>query len=51
MKHEIDVSSMIGCLQVMRIYSFIKGIKVYTRASYIVFLFIKTKYDNFIKDI
>ena len=49
MKNEDDVSSMFGCLQVVRIYSFIKEIKVYIRASYIVFLVVKTENNNFIK--
>ena len=35
--------NMIGCLQVVRIYSFMKEIKLYIRASYIVFLFFKTE--------
>ena len=48
MKHENDVSNMIGCLQVVRIYSFMKEIKVNIRASYIVFLFVKTENNNFI---
>ena len=39
------------CLQVVRIYSFMKEIKVYIRASYIVFLFVKTENNNFIKEI
>ena len=38
-KHKNEVSDMIGCLQVVRIYSFMKEIKSYVRASYIVFLF------------
>ena len=50
MKHENDVSDLIGCLQVVRIYSFTKEIKFYTRASYIVFLFVKSE-NNFIKQI
>ena len=50
MKHENDVSNVIGCLQIVRIYSFMKEIKVYIRASYIVFLFVKIK-NNFIKEI
>ena len=48
MKHENDVSNMVGCLQVVRIYSFKKEIKVNLRASYIVFLFVKNE-NNFIK--
>ena len=51
MKHEHDVSNMVGCLQVVRIYSFMKEIKVYIRASYISFLFVKTENNNFIKEI
>ena len=35
MKHENDVRKMVGCLKVIRIYSFMKEIKVYPRASYI----------------
>ena len=50
MKHEIGESNIAGCLQVLRIYSFMKEITVYIRASYIVFLFVKTK-NNFIKEI
>ena len=42
---------MVGCLQVMRIYGFMKEIKVYIRDSYIVFLFVKTENDNFINEI
>ena len=42
-KHENDVNDMIGWLQVVRIYSFMKEIKVYIRASYIVFLFVKSE--------
>ena len=50
MKQENDVSNIVGCLQAVRIYSFMKEIKVYIRASYIIFLFVKTEY-NFIKEI
>ena len=39
------------CLQVVRIYSFMKKIEVYICASYIVFLFVKTENTNFIKEI
>ena len=49
-KHKNDVSTMVGCLQVVRIYSFMKEIKVYIRASYVVFVFVKTE-NNFIKEI
>ena len=38
---------MIGCLQVFRIYSFMKEIKVHIHASYIVFLFVKKENKNF----
>ena len=46
MKHEKDVSNMVDCLQVVRIYSFMKEIKVYILASHIVFLFVKTENNN-----
>ena len=42
MKNENDVSNVVGCLQVKRIYSFMKEIKVYKRTLYIVFFFVKT---------
>ena len=51
MKHENDVSIEVGCFQVARIHYFMKEIIVYIRASYIVFLFVKTKNNNFIKEI
>ena len=51
MKHENDVSNIAYSLQVVRIYSFIKEIKVFLRALYIVFLFVKTENNNFIKEI
>ena len=51
MKHENDVSIMVGCLQVVRIYSFMKEIKVDKLALYIVFLFVKMENNNFIKEI
>ena len=47
MKHENDVSNMVGCIQVVRIYSFMKEIKVFIRASYIIFFYV----NNFIKEI
>ena len=50
MKHKNDVRNMVCCFQVVRIYSFMKEIKVYLSASYIVFLFVKTE-NNFIKEI
>ena len=37
MKNENDVSNTDGCLQFVKIYSFMKEIKLYARASYIVF--------------
>ena len=45
-KHENDVKNMVGCLQVVRIYSFMKEIKLYIHDSYIVFLFVKSGNDN-----
>ena len=51
-KHENDMGNMVDCLQVKRIiYSFMKETKVYIRASYIVFLFVKTENNNFKKEI
>ena len=49
MKHKNDVRNLVGCLQVVRIYSLMKEIKVYKRASYMVFLFVKMKNNNFVK--
>ena len=40
---------MIGCHQVVKVYSFAKEIKLRIRASYIVFLFVKSKNNNFIE--
>ena len=40
MKHENDLRALIDGLQVVRIYSFIKEIKLFKRTSYIVFLFV-----------
>ena len=37
---------MVGCLQVVKIYSFMKEIKVYIRASYIGFLFVKIENNS-----
>ena len=51
MKYEWDVSDMIDCLQVVRIYSFMKEIKLYKRASYIDFLVVKSETNNFMKEI
>ena len=41
MKHENGVTNMVGCLQIVRICSFMKEIK-FNFASYIVFLFVTT---------
>ena len=50
MKHQNDVSNMVSCLQVVRlIYSFMKVFKLHIRATYIVFLFVKTENNTFIK--
>ena len=49
MKHKNDASNLIGYLQVVRIYSFMKEIKLYILASYIVLLFVKMETNNFIK--
>ena len=52
MKQESEITDMIGCFtQIVRIYSFIKEIKIYVRTSYIVFLFVKSENNNFIKEI
>ena len=48
MKHENDVSDMIGCLKVVRIYNFIKETKLYIHASYIFFV-VKSENNNLIK--
>ena len=37
------MSNIVDCLQVLKIYCFMKEIKVYIRASCIVFLFAKTE--------
>ena len=37
--------------RLVKIYSFMKEIKVYIRVSYIVLLFVTTRNDNFIKEI
>ena len=50
MKHENDMRNMVGFLQVVRIYSFMKEIKMCTRVSYIVFLFVKMESNDFIKE-
>ena len=46
-----DMSNMGGCLQVVRIYSFKKEIKVFISASYFVFLIVKKENNSFIKEI
>ena len=53
MKHEKDVRDGIDCLQVVRIYSFMKEIKLYNykRASYIVALYVNSETNNFVKEI
>ena len=38
MKYKNDLTDMIGCILVVRIYSFIKEIKIYVHALYIVFV-------------
>ena len=48
MKHKNYVKDTIVCLQVRRIYSFVKEIKLYIFASFIVFLF-KSENKNVIK--
>ena len=50
-KHENDVGDMVGCLQVVRIYNFMKENKFYICASYIVFLFVKKENNDLIKEI
>ena len=50
-KHENGVSYMIGCLLVVRIYTFMKEIKLYICALYTIFLFVKSENNNFIKEI
>ena len=51
MKHENDVSYMVDYLQIVRSYSFIREMKLNIRVSYIVFLFVKSENNNFIKEI
>ena len=50
MKHENDVTHIIGSLQVVKTYSFMKEIELYLRALCVVFLFVKLE-NNFIKEI
>ena len=49
-KHENDVSDMVGCLQVEKNYCSMKELKIYIRPSCIVFLFAKTENNNFRKE-
>ena len=49
--HGNDTRDVIDCPQVVIIYSFTKEIKLNIRASYIVFLLVKSKTNNFIKKI
>ena len=51
MKHENDASNIVGRLQVVTSYSFMKEITVYIHASYIVFFFVTMKTNDFIKEI
>ena len=53
MKHENDVSDMLGYLQVVKIYSFKKERKkiMYIHAVYIVFFLVKSEHINHIKGI
>ena len=51
MKQDNDVIYMIGCLQFVRIYSFMKEIKLNIRASYVVVLFVSLDNYNFMKEI
>ena len=51
LKHKNDVSGIIGCLLVVRVCHFTKELELYIHARYIVFLFVKTENDNFIKEI
>ena len=46
MKYEIDPSDMIGCLQAVKICSFVEEIKLFIGASYIVFLFVKSQNNS-----
>ena len=48
MEHENDVSNMVGCRQVVRIYSFMSEIKLHIRTSYIVVLFVNLETNHFI---
>ena len=51
-KLENGVNNMVGCFRVLRIYSFMKETEMYIRASYIVFLFVKTaKFVRILKQV
>ena len=50
MKHENDVTHIIGSLQVVKTYSFMKEIELYLRALCVVFLSVKLE-NNFKKEI
>ena len=50
MKHWNDISNIVCFLQVVKIYSFMRQIKLHKRASCIVFLFVKAKNNDFIKE-
>ena len=49
MRSEYDVSDTIACLHVLRIYRFVKEIKLYICALYIIFLFVKSEKNRFTK--
>mgnify|MGYP001794487453 CR=1 FL=1 len=51
MKHKNDLSDITVSLQIVRIYGFVKDIKLYKRALYIVFLFVMSKNTNIVKEI
>ena len=49
-KHENDFSDMFGCLQVVRIYSFMKEVKLFICALYTIFFLVKSE-NNFIEEV
>ena len=49
MKHKNDASNTSGCFQVVKIYTFMKEMKLYICTLSIVFLFVKSE-NNFIKN-
>ena len=52
MKHENDVSNTVGCVQVVRIYSFTKEIKLYIQGLHYRLSFCQVgKLKNFLKEI